>query len=505
MTLQYPRHDAADVTEVGSAPALLPAEAGATQTSRRWQQIYARRLVVVDFFVVALMVFGTQIFWLGTQPTQVSGAGYVDYTTVSFTLVVAWMAALSLYGTRSPRVIGYGSAEYRTIIDGALRLFGIIAIISYIAQVDVSRGYILLSLPLGVLGLIVVRWLSRRWLAQQRKRGRMVSRVLLVGEEEASLRILGDLARQPEAGFVVVAACSPSGQTAGVLGESNVPVLGDLRHLSEALRVSEADTVIVSGEAGLPAHRVRELSWQLEAGRQHLIVAPNLTDIGGPRIHTRPVAGLPLMHVETPQYSVRQIYSKRAFDVVVSAALLVVLSPVFFIISAMVALSSPGPVFYGQERVGLKGGPFRMLKFRSMVVGADAQLPALLAEQGSADTPLFKVENDPRITPVGRVLRKYSLDELPQLVNVLAGSMSLVGPRPQREGEVALYDDAAHRRLIVKPGMSGLWQVSGRSALSWEDAIRLDLYYVENWSLIGDVNILLRTFKAVVAPGTTAQ
>ncbi|GGH11225.1 hypothetical protein GCM10011577_40400 [Pseudarthrobacter polychromogenes] len=165
----------------------------------------------------------------------------------------------------------------------------------------------------------------------------------------------------------------------------------------------------------------------------------------------------------------------------------------------MVKLTDGGPILYKQERVGFRGTTFQMLKFRSMKVGADAQLQALLAAQGSSATPLFKVDNDPRITSLGRLLRKFSLDELPQLLNVLGGSMSLVGPRPQREGEVALYDDAAHRRLYVSPGMSGLWQVSGRSNLSWEESIRLDLYYVENWSLMGDLIILFKTFKAVFA------
>lgn len=474
-------------------------------TVARWQRAYALRLLISDCIVIALTVFGTQVFWLGTQPVGVSGADYVDYTLVSVSLIIGWLITLALFGTRSTRLIGYGSGEYRAIIDGSLRLFGLVAIFSYVGQLDISRGYVLISLPLGTILLLITRRLCRSWLSAQRKKGRMVSRVLLVGEEDANLRILSELSRQPEAGLVVVGACSPSGQVGGTLGESEIPVLGNLRRLEDALRVTGADTVIVSGESGLPADRVRELSWKLESGRQHLIVAPNLTDIGGPRLHTRPVAGLPLMHVETPRYSGRQVLAKRSFDVFGSGLLLLALSPVFLLISLLVKVSSKGPIFYGQERIGINGEPFKMLKFRSMVVGADAQLASLLAEQGNSDTPLFKVDNDPRITPIGRVLRKYSLDEFPQLVNVFLGSMSLVGPRPQREGEVALYDDAARRRLIVKPGMSGLWQVSGRSSLSWEDAIRLDLYYVENWSLTGDIGILLRTFKAVFAPGETAH
>jgi len=228
-----------------------------------------------------------------------------------------------------------------------------------------------------------------------------------------------------------------------------------------------------------------------------MILAPALTDVAGPRIHTQPVAGLPLIHVSTPKLTGGRKVAKRAFDLATASLLVLVLSPLFLAIALVVKFTSPGPVFYVQERIGLRGQTFFMYKFRSMRTDADEELAELLKAQGSDGKPLFKVENDPRITRVGRTLRKLSLDELPQLINVIQGSMSLVGPRPQRAGEVALYDDAAHRRLYVSPGMSGLWQVSGRSDLSWEESIRLDLYYVENWSLTADVVILLKTFRAV--------
>lgn len=470
-----------------------------------WQGRYARRLAVTDLLIVVAVVFGTQFIWLGFSAQDVSGLNLLDYSALSILLIVAWMTTLAVYDTRSPRVVGYDAAEYRAIIDGALRLFGITAIISFLLQANISRGYILISFPLGVALLVLGRWLWRRWLQKQRTHGRMISRVLLIGDTTANLRIHSELLRSPESGFVVVGACSTSPERTDRLGPTSIPILGGIDDVAYALDATGADTVLVSSESGLPADRVRELSWQLEAGQQHLIMAPNLTDIGGPRIHMRPVAGLPLMHVETPKYTGPQVVAKRAFDILGSGALILLLSPVLLVIAFLVKSTSHGRILYGQERVGMNGVPFKMLKFRSMVVGADAQLAQLLAEQGRSDSPLFKIENDPRITKVGRVLRKFSLDELPQLFNVFLGSMSLVGPRPQRDGEVALYDEAAERRLIVKPGMSGLWQVSGRSTLSWEDAIRLDLYYVENWSLTGDLNILFRTFKAVFAPGETAH
>jgi exopolysaccharide biosynthesis polyprenyl glycosylphosphotransferase len=212
-----------------------------------------------------------------------------------------------------------------------------------------------------------------------------------------------------------------------------------------------------------------------------------------------------LVHVAFPALEGWRRFLKRAMDIVGSGLLVLLLSPVFLIVAMVVKATSPGPIFYRQERIGRQGLPFGMIKFRSMIQNADDQLATLLDLQGTGDKPLFKVVDDPRITPVGSFLRKYSIDELPQLLNVLFGEMSLVGPRPQRPAEVALYDDIAHRRLRVKPGMSGLWQVSGRSALSWEDALRLDLYYIENWSLAQDMIILFRTFRAVIRPEGTAH
>jgi exopolysaccharide biosynthesis polyprenyl glycosylphosphotransferase len=273
---------------------------------------------------------------------------------------------------------------------------------------------------------------------------------------------------------------------------------GGFDDLTEALAATGADTVVITSADDLPPERVRQLSWSLEPGRQHLVVAPSLTDIGGPRIHTRPVQGLPLIHVETPTYSGRKLYTKRAFDLVGSSALIIVLSPILLVLALLVKTTSPGPVFFRQERVGLDGTTFRMIKFRSMVVDAEARLQELSKlDRAAGNDVLFKMRNDPRVTRVGGFMRRYSLDEVPQLFNVLIGDMSLVGPRPPLAKEVALYDTHVHRRFLVKPGMTGLWQVSGRSNLSWEDSVRLDLFYVENWSMMGDLILLWRTVRTV--------
>jgi exopolysaccharide biosynthesis polyprenyl glycosylphosphotransferase len=228
------------------------------------------------------------------------------------------------------------------------------------------------------------------------------------------------------------------------------------------------------------------------------MVAPAITEVAGTRIHTRPVPGIPLMYVESPSYEGGKKFAKSLLDFGIAWLALLFVWPLMLGTAIAVKLSSPGPVFFRQQRIGLNGKAFGVFKFRSMRAGADAELAELLRAQGTDDTPLFKVDDDPRITPVGAFIRKYSLDELPQLFNVIRGEMSLVGPRPQRAEEVALYDHAAGRRLLVKPGITGLWQVSGRSNLSWEDTIRMDLYYAENWSFLDDFVILLWTIRTVL-------
>jgi len=281
--------------------------------------------------------------------------------------------------------------------------------------------------------------------------------------------------------------------------------MGSVNAVDRAIIETRADTVVVTSTDDLPPDKVKEISWGLEAGRQHLVLAPNIIDIAGPRIHTRPVAGLPLIHVETPRFTRGERALKRSFDLAGAILAIILFSPVLLGVATAVKLTSRGPVLYKQERIGMNGEPFRMLKFRSMRVGADAQLSRLLQEQGTSTQPLFKIDNDPRLTSIGRSIRKYSLDEFPQLVNVLAGSMSLVGPRPQVAAEVALYSNSARRRLLARPGITGLWQVSGRSSLTWDQTVRLDLYYVENWSMIGDLSILLKTVGTVLVPRETAR
>jgi exopolysaccharide biosynthesis polyprenyl glycosylphosphotransferase len=469
-----------------------------------WARSYATRLVVTDLVVIAWAVIGTQIAWFGTLDAQLNIEKYrggfgLNYSLVSVILVLAWMTFLAGFGTRDSRVIGTGNNEFKRVLDATIRLFGIVAIFAFLFKLDLARGYIVLALPVGVLALLASRWIWRQWLTAQRSKGLYSSRVLLVGSRVSVTSVARDLARVPQAGYVVVGACVPGDKTGGSL-LGHIPVSWDLENLQVTMDAANADTVVVTSSDELPPERIRELSWSLEPGRQHLVLAPSLTDIGGPRIHMRPVAGLPLIHVETPRYEGIKRFSKRAFDIGSSAFLLLVLSPLLAAVTIGIRLSTPGAVLFRQDRVGLNGTHFKMLKFRSMVVDAEEKLSALQASDRSAgNSVMFKMKNDPRVTPIGGFLRRFSIDELPQLFNVLGGSMSLVGPRPPLDSEVAIYEHHVHRRFLVKPGITGLWQVSGRSNLSWEDTVRLDLYYVENWSITGDLMILWRTARAVLA------
>jgi exopolysaccharide biosynthesis polyprenyl glycosylphosphotransferase len=288
-----------------------------------------------------------------------------------------------------------------------------------------------------------------------------------------------------------------------VVGTYPSPTVGeaDYRSWLDALDALMAGTdtqsIALAPSESLSSEAIHQLAWRLEGRGVDLLIAPAVLDITGPRLSVRPAAGLPLLHLDEAALSRPQAFAKRTLDLVGSLALLVVLSPVLLACALAVRLSSHGPVLFRQPRIGHAGESFTMLKFRTMVAGADGMREDLRRETGAQD-PMFKMDNDPRITRTGRFLRRWSLDELPQLFNVVASSMSLVGPRPHPLDDVDRYELEAYRRLALKPGLTGLWQVEGRSDLPWNEALQLDLSYVETWTLSGDVVLLARTVRAVL-------
>jgi exopolysaccharide biosynthesis polyprenyl glycosylphosphotransferase len=271
-----------------------------------------------------------------------------------------------------------------------------------------------------------------------------------------------------------------------------------LGRLDILLETTDATALALVPSETLTSDAIHELAWRLEGRDLDLLIAPAIVDITGPRLTVRPAAGLPLLHLDEAVLSRPQALSKRVLDLLGSTLLSILLLPVFLVIAIVVRVSSKGPVIFRQTRIGVGGRPFTMLKFRTMADGADAMRDELRVASGSQDAT-FKMSDDPRVTPVGRFLRRWSLDELPQLWNVIGGSMSLVGPRPHPMDDVDRYELDAYRRLALKPGLTGLWQVEGRSDLSWQEALQFDLYYVETWSLSGDIVLLARTLRAVVS------
>lgn len=469
--------------------------------SEDWRQSYRRKIIWTDAGILLFAVIGVQVATemrlLGTP--SLAQVSVVWRWLLASLLLTGWSATLALSSAYDLRLIGSGSEEYRRIARAAIKMVAVVAFCAFIFRLEVARSFLAISVPLGLMLLVLGRAGWRRYLLIERSRGNLCSTALLVGSRDAVDEVAMQLSRSDLSGFTVVGACVPGGVAGDEIDGTGTPILGDVTDALQALGQTGASTVVIASTDSLSPTKVREISWALEPGRQHLVVAPSLIDISGPRILTRPVAGLPLMHVETPRMTLGRRVGKRGLDLVVATCMVLALAPVMLVVAGLVKMTSRGPVLFKQERIGKGELPFTIFKFRTMRPGADRELAALLAAQGSADTPLFKLDDDPRITSIGHFLRKFSLDELPQLFNVIRGEMSLVGPRPQVAREVALYTPVASRRLLFPPGVTGSWQVSGRSNLSWEEAVRLDLYYVENWSLIGDLVILLRTVRAVLA------
>ena len=471
------------------------ANANAAATAQAQKRSYIQRVAIADVVVITVAVL------LGYL-TRFQGDGPgtdVPYVAVGTGLVLLWWLVLLWNRCYDDRALGYGADEYRRVVGGSLKLAGAVAIAAYLADIQVARGFLGISFVIGTGLLPVGRWVMRRALHRDRNRERGWSRrVLIVGDGSHVLELAHQLRREWYAGYRVVGACIPDALIAPEPQHiDGVPVVGSFRNILEAAAAVSADTVAITGSTELTGRRLRRLGWQMEGTGIDLVLAPSLTDVAGPRIHTQPVAGLPLIHVESPEFRGARKWVKGVFDRTAAGVGLLVLSPLILLIAAAIKIDSPGPAFFRQKRVGLRGTEFDVLKFRSMVVDAESMVGTLAAHNES-DGLLFKMRSDPRITRVGTFLRRWSLDEVPQLINVVKGEMSLVGPRPPLPSEVAWYDQDVARRLLVKPGMTGLWQVSGRSDLSWEESIRLDLYYVENWSLAADVTILWKTVGAVV-------
>jgi exopolysaccharide biosynthesis polyprenyl glycosylphosphotransferase len=500
-TLRIEKRDRASLEHLTDATVNVPATKRFAAWSRRYLMLVAAADAVVGGLAAAV-------------PASISDTLSGQHHTVliiSLIGLIVWPTAIGLCRGYRRNRIGVGFDEpgavmragmavvvacalptgFMAVPSGALDPNGVALTIYAILKL------VAIGTPFAVLLSLVVRFLARRVLHQLQRRGRSLRHVVVAGSFTAAQQLSERIRREPNAGMKVIGICLPSAELPRPV-VAEVPVLGSLSQVSAVVRAKGCDAVAVTSDDATRYNYLRELAWSLEGCGVELLVDPGLVEVAGPRMHIRPLMGFPLLHVEEPHFTGWRRVVKRMSDLVLTSVGLLIILPVMLGIAAAIKIQDRGPVIFRQARIGREGKPFTMLKFRSMVVDAeDRKLELMANNEGRGG--LFKLSHDPRVTRLGRFLRDFSLDELPQLFNVLAGSMSLVGPRPHLASELAQMPTEASRRSLVTPGLTGLWQVSGRSDLEGVDAIRLDLRYVENWSLSLDLQILWKTISAVLA------
>ncbi len=401
-------------------------------------------------------------------------------------ILIVWIGALAIRGAYDGGRIGVGSDEFKNVLTATIGTFAFFASVGFVLEITDGRRFIIGTFLAGALLLPIGRRVMRVWLFNRRRHGLLMRRTLIIGSGPGLGELEDKLSSDPRAGFRVVSAMQ--GPAAGEDLDSWLDRVG------QTLQTHEVDAVAVSQTSTMTSEVVRRLSWRLEGPSIDLLVAPTLGDAAGPRLNIRPAAGLPLLHLEEPRLTGPQALLKRGNDILVASLGLLVISPLLLVIGLAIRLTSPGPALFIQDRVGQAGQVYRLVKFRTMYQGSDQIREDTLGSL-AGDPEAYRA--DPRVTPLGRFLRRWSIDELPQLWNVLTGDMSLVGPRPMLTDELPLLDTSDHRRHLVKPGMTGLWQVSGRKEVEWTERMQMDLRYVENWSAAMDLVIMTKTVKAV--------
>jgi exopolysaccharide biosynthesis polyprenyl glycosylphosphotransferase len=479
---------------VRAQPSSVPV---AGHVSASWLTGYVRRTVGID--CCCALVAGLLAFKLRFASHYHASDVYL---ALSLSLPVIWPIIVALAGGYDPRFVGLGSDEFRKVINAGVGLIAAVAVVSYATRADIARGYVVVALPCTIAFDLFARYALRKWLHRLRSRGACLRRVVVVGHAPVVASLTEELRRETHHGLSVVAAClaQPAGAPGLAVGAqiAGVPAVLGLDTVADVAERMEADTVAVLSCPEMSGVQLRALAWELEKTDTDLCVAPALLDVAGPRTTIRPVAGLPLLHVDHPEFTGGRRVIKAVFDRAFAGLVLLLTSPLLLVAVLAIWLADGGPALFRQTRVGKDGKVFTVYKFRTMVLDAEDR-KAELAGQNEHDGLMFKIRHDPRITKVGRWLRRWSVDELPQLVNVLLGDMSLVGPRPALPEEADRYADHVRRRLMVKPGLTGLWQVNGRANLTWDESVRLDLRYVENWSFVLDLQILWKTVSAVLS------
>lgn len=464
-----------------------------SQPATEWEQRYRRAVITSDTVATALVVAAIGNFF-GVRD---AADWHEKWGILAFGTELLVLGALAVSRSWAPAVLGQGAEEFRRL---GRALFAATVVLALGGIALTSRNiklWIFVAIPAIALVTMTARYLLRIRLHRQRNEGRCLRPVLAAGSPDTVRDLINRTRKFPHLGWRVEAVCTTDGR--GLDGDhvDGVRVVGRLADVAKHVRHDGYRVVAVTPDPYWTPHRLQRLAWNLEGSDAEMIVAPVLMEVAGPRLHVDAVLGIPLLRVSMPTFTGGRRVVKEVADRMGAAVLLVLFAPLMVLVGLLVVADSRGGVFYRQRRVGKDGREFTMFKFRTMVAGAHGARAAL-ADRNEGAGLLFKLRRDPRVTRVGAVLRRYSIDELPQLFNVLSGSMSLVGPRPPLPEECAAYGPDIRRRLLVKPGLTGLWQISGRSDLPWEEAVRLDLRYVEDWSLALDAVILWKTLRAVL-------
>lgn len=463
------------------------------QPAIEWEQRYRRAVITSDTVATAFVVAAIGNFFGARDAAN----WHEKWGILAFGTWLLVLGALAVSRSWTPAVLGQGAEEFRRL-GRALFTATVVLALGGIALTSRNiKLWIFVAIPAIALITMPARYLLRLWLHKQRKEGRCLRPVLAAGSPSTVRDLISRTRKFPHLGWRVDAVCTTDGL--GLDGDrlDGVRVVGRLTDVASHVRRDGYRVVAVTPDPHWSPDRLQRLAWNLEGSDAEMVVAPVLMEVAGPRLHIDAVLGIPLLRVSMPTFTGGRRAVKGVVDRMGAAILLLLFAPLMVFVALLVVTDSRGGALYRQRRVGKDGREFTMLKFRTMIAGADAARAAL-AHRNEGAGLLFKLRRDPRVTRVGTVLRRYSIDELPQLFNVLAGSMSLVGPRPPLPEESAAYGPDIRRRLLVKPGLTGLWQISGRSDLSWEEAVRLDLRYVEDWSLALDTVILWKTLRAVL-------
>ena len=482
------------VADVMANPVLTTRQVVLHGSRRKWERSYVAATIAIDTSAALVAATAAYMGRFGDHPASNYLWGYI---ALSASLPVLWLAAMWVARAYETRFLTVGYEEFRRVLIAAVAVIATVGTFSWATKAEVARGYVIIALPLATMLTLLGRYSARKFVHRRRRTGDFMSNVLLVGHGHPAADLVRQMRRDAHHGMRIVGACVPNGSQSEELAAVGVPVLGSFEDVDKLVPGTAADAVAVLACPEMDGSALRRLSWSLARSGIDLLVAPALMDVTGPRIAIRPVCGLPLLHVDEPALSGGRRIAKGCADRAVSAVAVLILLPLLVAIGLAVRLTSRGPVLFRQTRDGLHGREFTVLKFRTMTRDAESLRASVSHLNVHSTGHLFKVEHDPRVTPLGRLLRRTSLDELPQLVNVLLGQMSLVGPRPLPTTDTP-YDGEARRRLFVKPGLTGLWQISGRADLEWDEAVRLDLRYVENWSLALDALIIWKTMFVVL-------